>query len=236
MATHSIFLPGESHGQRSLEGCIPWGCKESDTTEQLIRTNAYRSMSPPPQSNTELPAHQGVPSKEASAFQTEIAFFPFWFKKEELAGSEDGGEWRSRRREQWERHGAGVSTERVIAGFNRLGQDQRGLASKAAELAMELDEHSAVTDTLKEVAMELDEHSAVTDTLKEAAMELVEHSAVTDTLKEADETRKCCLMLGGVLGERTVQEALPALGNYKEQIQKITDADTTASGKGKRTK
>ena len=27
------FLPGESHGQRSLEGYSPWGCKESDTTE-----------------------------------------------------------------------------------------------------------------------------------------------------------------------------------------------------------
>ena len=30
-----VFLPGESHGQRSLVGCSPWGCKESDTTEQL---------------------------------------------------------------------------------------------------------------------------------------------------------------------------------------------------------
>ena len=28
-----IFLPGESHGQRSLAGCSPWGCKELDTTE-----------------------------------------------------------------------------------------------------------------------------------------------------------------------------------------------------------
>ena len=28
-----IFLPGESHEQRSLAGYIPWGCKESDTTE-----------------------------------------------------------------------------------------------------------------------------------------------------------------------------------------------------------
>ena len=27
------FLPGESHGQRSLVGCSPWGCKESDMTE-----------------------------------------------------------------------------------------------------------------------------------------------------------------------------------------------------------
>ena len=29
----SVFLPGESHGQRSLAGCIPWGRKEPDTTE-----------------------------------------------------------------------------------------------------------------------------------------------------------------------------------------------------------
>jgi len=28
-----IFLPGESHGQRSLEGYSPWGRKESDTTQ-----------------------------------------------------------------------------------------------------------------------------------------------------------------------------------------------------------
>ena len=27
------FLPGESHGQRSLVGCNPWGHKESDMTE-----------------------------------------------------------------------------------------------------------------------------------------------------------------------------------------------------------
>ena len=30
-----IFLPGESHGQRSLVGYSPWGHKESDTTERL---------------------------------------------------------------------------------------------------------------------------------------------------------------------------------------------------------
>ena len=28
-----VFLPGESHGQRSLVGYSPWGCTESDTTE-----------------------------------------------------------------------------------------------------------------------------------------------------------------------------------------------------------
>ena len=33
MATHSIVLPGESHGHRSLEGYSPGGCRESDMTE-----------------------------------------------------------------------------------------------------------------------------------------------------------------------------------------------------------
>ena len=35
MATHSSILPEESHGQRSLAGYSPWGCKELDTTEWL---------------------------------------------------------------------------------------------------------------------------------------------------------------------------------------------------------
>ena len=30
-----VLLPGKSHGRRSLVGCSPWGCKESDMTEQL---------------------------------------------------------------------------------------------------------------------------------------------------------------------------------------------------------
>ena len=29
------ILPGKSHGRRSLIGYSPWGCKESDMTEQL---------------------------------------------------------------------------------------------------------------------------------------------------------------------------------------------------------
>ena len=30
-----VPLPGKSHGQRSLVGCCPWGCYESDTTKRL---------------------------------------------------------------------------------------------------------------------------------------------------------------------------------------------------------
>ena len=33
MATHSSILAWRIHGQRSLEGFIPWGRKESDVTE-----------------------------------------------------------------------------------------------------------------------------------------------------------------------------------------------------------
>ena len=31
-----VFLPGKSHGQESLEGYSPWGCKESNTTRPCI--------------------------------------------------------------------------------------------------------------------------------------------------------------------------------------------------------
>ena len=30
-----VLLPGKSRGRRSLVGCSPWGCEESDTTERL---------------------------------------------------------------------------------------------------------------------------------------------------------------------------------------------------------
>jgi len=32
---------GVGEGQRSLIGCSPWRCKESDTTEQLNNSNIY---------------------------------------------------------------------------------------------------------------------------------------------------------------------------------------------------
>ena len=35
MAPTPVFLPGKSHGWRSLVGCGPWGSEESDKTERL---------------------------------------------------------------------------------------------------------------------------------------------------------------------------------------------------------
>ena len=40
MATIPVFLPGEFHGQRSLVGYSPRGCKESDTTKRLTLTHS----------------------------------------------------------------------------------------------------------------------------------------------------------------------------------------------------
>ena len=46
-----VFLPGESHGQKSLVGCSPWGGKELDmteheTNESNTHTHASHSVCP----------------------------------------------------------------------------------------------------------------------------------------------------------------------------------------------
>ncbi|XP_042563164.1 prefoldin subunit 2 [Clupea harengus] len=46
---------------------------------------------------------------------------------------------------------SGPSAEQVVANFQRMRQEQRSMASKAAEFDMEINEHSLVIDTLKEV-------------------------------------------------------------------------------------
>ena len=48
-----VFLPGESHGQRSLASYNPWGCKERDMTEATEHTCMH--------------AEHGVPKSEISS-------------------------------------------------------------------------------------------------------------------------------------------------------------------------
>ena len=36
-----VFLPGESHGQRSLVDYSPWGCKESDMTQWVNNNSRF---------------------------------------------------------------------------------------------------------------------------------------------------------------------------------------------------
>ena len=46
MATRSIFLPGESHGQGSLVGYRPLGHRELGTLERLTTGRSQRQRSP----------------------------------------------------------------------------------------------------------------------------------------------------------------------------------------------
>ncbi|XP_060887282.1 prefoldin subunit 2 [Labrus mixtus] len=46
---------------------------------------------------------------------------------------------------------SGPSAEQVVATFQKMRQEQRSMASKAAEMEMEINEHSLVVDTLKDV-------------------------------------------------------------------------------------
>ena len=55
-----VFLPGESHGQKSLAGYSPWGRKESDTTEQLNSNESECNQDFPGGSEVKnLPANAG---------------------------------------------------------------------------------------------------------------------------------------------------------------------------------
>ena len=42
IVAHSSILAWRIPGQRSLKGCSPWGCKESDTTEQRDEVTGAR--------------------------------------------------------------------------------------------------------------------------------------------------------------------------------------------------
>ena len=65
-----VFLPGESHGQRSLAGYSPWGHKESDTAEQVsVRTHTHTTSLQSPLAP--LPASKALGSLPISLFKTE---------------------------------------------------------------------------------------------------------------------------------------------------------------------
>ena len=66
------FLPGESHGQRSLEGTVG-GVAESDPTERLS-THALRRRERPSYTNMGRSSNAVLPGKDA------FYFFCLWFQ------------------------------------------------------------------------------------------------------------------------------------------------------------
>ena len=76
-----VLLPGESHGQRSLEGCSPWGRKESVVTEVTwqahVRALAYFRY---PQDNSawgEFPISTSVSGQVSISDTTKINIIRF---------------------------------------------------------------------------------------------------------------------------------------------------------------
>ena len=63
-----VFLPGESHGQKSLEDYSPWGHKKSDTTERLTHKGEaivkelphFPSGAPLSPASVDMPQGQGL--------------------------------------------------------------------------------------------------------------------------------------------------------------------------------
>ena len=53
MATHSVLLPGKSHGWRSLVGCSPWGCYEARLSDFTF-TFHFQAL------EKEMATHSGV--------------------------------------------------------------------------------------------------------------------------------------------------------------------------------
>ena len=85
-----VFLPGESHGQRSLMGYSPWGHKELDMTEQLalcsvssatdwctltVYKEHHRAWSHSPSLNSLLRKRSTLPSLSCSSFLALLPLF-----------------------------------------------------------------------------------------------------------------------------------------------------------------
>ena len=61
-----VFLPGESHGKRSLVGYIPWVCKESDMTYQLNNNSIVRPTDQETATNEKRICHPWLPRGRAA--------------------------------------------------------------------------------------------------------------------------------------------------------------------------
>ena len=64
-----VFLPEKSHGQRSLAGCSPWGCKELNTraeTEQRNNSNMQNRRIPGLETVWRLPVQLAANRRECS--------------------------------------------------------------------------------------------------------------------------------------------------------------------------
>lgn len=106
-----------------------------------------------------------------------------------------------------------------------MRQEQRSMASKVAELEMNINEHRLVE------LFNLKHEQIHRYTCKFHFYVCTGYfnflffthffsssSLVIDTLQDVDPSRKCFRLIEGILVERTVKEVLPALENNKEEV------------------
>ena len=71
----TVFLPGVSHGQRSLEGYNPWSRKESDMTERL---STHSLIDSPKSVNNFLLPPQQMTMSLVVLNNTNVSYLRFW--------------------------------------------------------------------------------------------------------------------------------------------------------------
>lgn len=100
-----------------------------------------------------------------------------------------------------------------------MRQEQRSMASKVAELEMNINEHRFAEQINARI------HGFVRFFVFAVNNFIFFYSSlVIDTLQDVDPSRKCFRLVEGILVERTVKEVLPALENNKEEV--TTDTRT----------
>ena len=107
-----VFLPGKSHGQRSLVGYSLWGPKESDTTERL--TQRICSRTPRPQDINVF----GI-SLDFKEWHWDTSGGTLLFPQETLPLSS------GRQPGVWEDHGCSARQHWVALGSSKLGERHR---------------------------------------------------------------------------------------------------------------
>ena len=125
-----VFLPGESHGQRSLAGYSPWGHKGSDMTERLTRTQEGERSRNPWGQGFRWGQHKHQARLTAPCPHRQLGHFPISGQKvARLLGDEETAF------SNYPAAGRGWGpTELGAAGGRAGGLDQRGLGAGSLRL------------------------------------------------------------------------------------------------------
>ena len=76
-----VFLPGEFHGQRSLVGCSPQGCKESDRAERPTLSCPEVGMKPVSALESEWTLTPGTLLTRSSTWDLSVLLYMLWMTR-----------------------------------------------------------------------------------------------------------------------------------------------------------